>query len=100
MRSSAPDRGGRETKRRKSPAVDQLPAAVYSQLRQIAQRFMRGESPGHTLQPTALVHEAFLRVAGGQGAVAASATHMRALFAQAMRHILVDHARRKRARKR
>ncbi len=61
---------------------------------------MRGESPGHTLQPTALVHEAFLRVAGRREALALSATHLRALFAQAMRHILVDHARRKRATKR
>jgi RNA polymerase sigma factor (TIGR02999 family) len=100
MRSSPSVRGGRDAKGRQSPAAEQLPAAIYAQLRELAQRFMRGESRGHTLQPTALVHEAFLRVAGRCGAVAASATHVRALFAQAMRHILVDHARRKRARKR
>jgi RNA polymerase sigma-70 factor (ECF subfamily) len=99
MRNLASARPGREIKGR-SPAPEQLPATIYAQLRQLADRFMRGESPGHTLQPTALVHEAFLRVAGGPGGVTASATHMRALFAQAMRHILVDHARHKRARKR
>jgi RNA polymerase sigma-70 factor, ECF subfamily len=80
-------------------AAEQLPATIYRQLREIAERFMRGESPGHSLQPTALVHEAFLRIGGQQG-IGSSPTHMRALFAQAMRHILVDHARRKRARKR
>jgi RNA polymerase sigma factor (TIGR02999 family) len=100
MRSSASARGGRETKGRPSPAAEQLPSTIYAQLRELAERFMRGESPGHTLQPTALVHEAFLRVAGRREALALSATHLRALFAQAMRHILVDHARRKRANKR
>jgi RNA polymerase sigma-70 factor, ECF subfamily len=84
----------------RKPGAEKLPAAVYAKLRQMAERFMRGEAAGHTLQPTALVHEAFLRVAGGQGADAASATHVRALFAQAMRRILVDHARRKKSRKR
>lgn len=113
MRNSAPSRSGRETPgarrealgdsqktERRPSSTDQLPAAIYAQLRQLAERFMRGESPGHTLQPTALVHEAFLRVAGRREALALSATHLRALFAQAMRHILVDHARRKRATKR
>ena len=78
----------------------QLPASLYAELRRIAERCMRGEGQGHTLQPTALVHEAFLRVAGGGGQVPSKETHTRALFAQAMRHILVDHARRKRAKKR
>jgi RNA polymerase sigma factor (TIGR02999 family) len=81
-------------------AVEQLSATIYAQLRQIAERFLRSESPGHTLQPTALVHEAFMRVMGRQKLAALTATHTRALFAQAMRHILVDHARRKRSRKR
>src|SRR5262245_28730085 len=117
MRTSASARGGRETKGRPSPPAEQLPAAIYAQLRQIAQRIMHGESPGHTLQPTAQrirhgdapchtlerparAHEAFLRVAGRREALALSETHLRALFAQAMRHILVDHARRKKASKR
>lgn len=77
-----------------------LPADVYSELREIAARFMRGEGPEHTLQPTALVHEAFLRLAAHQSMAGLSATHVRALFAQSMRRILVDHARRKKARKR
>jgi len=98
MRNSAPARGGRIAKEQLT-AAEQLPATIYRQLREIAERFMRGESPGHSLQPTALVHEAFLRV-GRQPGIASNTTHVRALFAQAMRHILVDHARRKRARKR
>jgi RNA polymerase sigma-70 factor, ECF subfamily len=100
MRNSAPARGGGQARRREVAAVEQLPSAIYSELRELAQRFMRGEGRGHTLQPTALVNEAFLRLAGGAGVNTTSPTHVRALFAQAMRRILVDHARRKRARKR
>src|SRR5438876_1817973 len=100
MPGSAMVRTSGEQKSRESPAVGQLPAAIYAELRRIAQRFLRAEAPGHTLQPTALVHEAFLRVAAHDKLISLSATHTRALFAQAMRHILVDHARRKRARKR
>src|SRR5262245_54417802 len=100
MRPSTADHGRKEAHRTAAPAVEQLPATIYAELRQIAQRFMRGEGASHTLQPTALVHEAFLRVAGKQGVAEASATHLRALFAQAMRRILVDHARRRHARKR
>jgi RNA polymerase sigma-70 factor (ECF subfamily) len=82
------------------PARDELPATIYQELRRIAHRFMRGEGAGHTLQPTALVHEAFLRLAGHEAAASSTPTHLRALFAQAMRRILVDHARRKQAGKR
>jgi RNA polymerase sigma factor (TIGR02999 family) len=78
----------------------ELPAAIYAELRRIARHYMQLEDVGHTLQPTALVHEAFLRVAAHQEIAALGATRTRALFAQAMRHILVDHARRKAARKR
>jgi RNA polymerase sigma factor (TIGR02999 family) len=87
-------------KARRQPARAQLPADLYADLRRIADRFLRSEALGHTLQPTALVHEAFLRVRGRQELAALTATHTRALFAQAMRRILVDHARKKRARKR
>jgi RNA polymerase sigma-70 factor (ECF subfamily) len=80
--------------------AEKLSAEIYAKLRQMAEQIMHGEGPGHTLQPTALVHEAFLKVAAGPGAEASSTTHVRALFAQAMRRILVDHARKKRARKR
>jgi RNA polymerase sigma factor (TIGR02999 family) len=89
----------RNANRPPAPATEQLPATIYAELRRIAQRLMRGENTGHTLQTTALVHEAFLRVAP-QHLSPEETTHMRAAFAQAMRRILVDHARRKRARKR
>jgi RNA polymerase sigma factor (TIGR02999 family) len=80
-------------------AADLLPA-VYAELRALAAARLADEKAGHTLQPTALVHEAFLRVAAHQSMSGLSATHVRALFAQTMRRILVDHARRKKARKR
>jgi RNA polymerase sigma factor (TIGR02999 family) len=91
-----------ESKKRQanpSPASERLPSTIYAELRRIAQRLMRGEHAGHTLQTTALVHEAFLRLAGKHLSPMQS-THVRAAYAQAMRHILVDHARRKQARKR
>jgi RNA polymerase sigma-70 factor (ECF subfamily) len=81
-----------------SPA--QLPATIYQELRKAAQRFMHREAPGHTLQPTALVNEAFLRMAGHEDLASCGQTHVRAMFAQAMHRILVDHARRRSARKR
>jgi len=80
--------------------LEQLPAGIYQELRRLAQVFMRNESPGHTLQPTALVHEAFLRMAAHKAFAECGQTHVRALFAQAMHRILVDHARRRTARKR
>lgn len=98
MRNAAPQNA------QKSPDGEKvsqpLPSAIYGQLRQIAQHYMQGETVSHTLQPTALVHEAFLRIAGHQELQALGATRTRALFAQAMRHILVDHARKKHAQKR
>lgn len=76
-------------------------AAVYSELRGVARALMRRESEAHTLQPTALLHEAFLRLAN-QGAM--SRFDDRAYFfsavAKAMREVLVDHARRRTATKR
>src|SRR6185369_7072022 len=100
MGNTAQARTKMEAKNAESRKRETLPSAVYAELKQIAERFMRGEGPGHTLQPTALVHEAFLRVAAHQSMAGLSATHVRALFAQTMRRILVDHARRKKARKR
>jgi RNA polymerase sigma factor (TIGR02999 family) len=78
---------------RSAKALQELPSGIYNGLRQLAQRFMRGESPGHTLQPTALVHEALLRLSGQAELAVCGKTHVQALFAQAMRRILVDHAR-------
>ncbi len=66
-------------------------ADVYGDLRQIAAEYLRRERPDHTLQPTALVHEAYLKLAdSGQWK---SAAHFRAVASRAMRQILVDHAR-------
>src|SRR6188474_2838056 len=86
------------TSQPKSPL--RLPAAIYQELRKVAQRFMRREAAGHTLQPTALVNEAFVRMAAHEGLASCGQTHVRAMFAQAMHRILVDHARRRSARKR
>jgi RNA polymerase sigma factor (TIGR02999 family) len=73
---------------------------VYSELRKIARRLFVRESPGHTLQPTALVHEAYLKLVEQQRADVKSRTHFIAVGAQAMRRLLVDHARRRGASKR
>ncbi|MBL8985121.1 MAG: sigma-70 family RNA polymerase sigma factor [Gemmatimonadetes bacterium] len=81
-------------------ALDELFPLVYGQLRDAADRALRLERPGHTLQPTALVHEAYLKLIGGTGLPSRDRVHFLALAARAMRQILVDHARRRRARKR
>jgi RNA polymerase sigma-70 factor, ECF subfamily len=72
---------------------------VYPQMRRIAQSLMRGERPDHTLQPTALVHEAYLRVFGDR-VTCENREHFLAIAAQVMRQILVDHARRRKTVKR
>ena len=74
-------------------ALDKLTPLVYAELRQIARRQMGKERPGHTLQPTALVNEAYLKIAGQGGFEWQSRAHFFAVCAQVMRHILVDHAR-------
>lgn len=80
-------------------ALDTLIAAVYPDLKQLA-RFQRmSERPGHTLNTTAIVHEAFLRLASGNGRWTDRAHFLRAA-ATVMRHLLVDHARRRNAWKR
>jgi len=73
---------------------------VYEQLRSLAQRALRGETPGHTLQATALVHEAFLKLVGPRQLPWQNRAHFFAAAAEAMRQILVDHARKKVAQKR
>jgi RNA polymerase sigma factor (TIGR02999 family) len=80
-------------------ARDQIAAALYDELRRVAARRMRAENRAHTLQPTALVNEAYLRMLSGPDAINGR-THFFALAAQAMRRVLVDHARQKRADKR
>jgi RNA polymerase sigma factor (TIGR02999 family) len=83
-----------------SSAAEQLFPLVYRELRKIAAVQMRGERNDHTLEPTALVHEAFLRLVGAADLQPSSRAHFFAIAAQAMRRILVDHARRRRAQKR
>jgi RNA polymerase sigma factor (TIGR02999 family) len=73
---------------------------VYDELRRLAAGLMRHERPEHTLQPTALVHEAFLRLADATGIEWQGRAHFMGIAARAMRQILVDHARRRAAAKR
>jgi RNA polymerase sigma-70 factor (ECF subfamily) len=81
-------------------ASDQLIPLVYAELHDLAAHYMRGERAEHTLQPTALVHEAYMRLVDQRGATWQNRSHFFGVAAQAMRRILVDHARRKRATKR
>ena len=78
-------------------AAAELLPLVYEELRRLAAVKMANEVPGHTLQPTALVHEAWLRLAGSQNQQWAGRAHFFAAAAEAMRRILVERARRKRA---
>ncbi len=78
-------------------AADELLPLVYEQLRHLAASKMAGETPGHTLQPTALVHEAWLRLVGNQNVQWDGRAHFFAAAAEAMRRILINNARRKRA---
>lgn len=77
-----------------------LTPIVYEQLRAIANRRMQGERPGHTLQATALVHEALMRLRGDRNVSVKQQTHFFSAAAEAMRRVLIDHARRKGSRKR
>lgn len=81
-------------------ALSQLLPTVYEQLRSLAHDYFGRQPPDHTLQPTALVHEAFLKLVGGQNVTARDSAHFFALAATVMRQILVDHARRRRSDKR
>src|SRR4051812_46433243 len=81
-------------------ALDRLLPLVYDELRRVARGHLRRESSGHTLQPTALVHEVFLRLVDADRMTPTSRTHFFAIAARLMRQILVDHARRKQADKR
>lgn len=76
-------------------STDELLPIVYDELRRIAASQMAAEATGHTLQPTSLVHEAFLRMVGGDRKKWQNRGHFFAAAAQAMRRILIDHARRK-----
>lgn len=79
--------------------VDELMPSVYDDLRRIAYRYLLGEAPGHTLRPTALVNEAYVKLAG-QRTEWRDKSRFLAVAARVMRHILVDHARAQRRQKR
>jgi len=81
-------------------AMDRLFPLVYQQLRHAAESVLRSERPGHTLQPTALVHEAYLKLVGSGAIPSRDRAHFLSIAARAMRQILVDHARRRHASKR
>lgn len=81
-------------------ATEELLPLVYDELRRLAGHKMTGESSGHTLQATALVHEAWMRLVGSNQSGWANRAHFFAAAAESMRRILVEHARRKTSQKR
>lgn len=81
-------------------ALDRLIRLMHEDLREIARRFMRGEKAGHSLQATALVNEAYLKLFDNQQINWQNRSHFLAVAAMLMRRILVDHARRKKYQKR
>jgi len=81
-------------------ALDEIIPLVYAELRRIAQGYLRRESPGNTLQPTALIHEAYLRMVRQSHPDYASRAHFYGISARIMRQILVDNARQRHAKKR
>jgi RNA polymerase sigma factor (TIGR02999 family) len=81
-------------------AADRLIPLIYDDLRRLARHYIRNERPGHTLQPTALVHEAYMRLADLHGMHWQDRAHFAAVAATLMRRILLDHARRRVAAKR
>ncbi len=81
-------------------ALSALVPLVYDELHKLAEHYLRQEAPGHTLQPTALVHEAYLRLSGLREIRLNNRTHFYGAAAGVMRRVLVDHARKRRAEKR
>ena len=82
------------------PAVDRLVPLVYKELRRLAAAHLRHERRNHTLQPTGLVHEVYLRLAGDEPVSFESWAHFRGIAARVMRRVLVEHARARGASKR
>jgi RNA polymerase sigma factor (TIGR02999 family) len=81
-------------------ALDRLIPLVYGELHRMAERHLRRERPGHTLQPTAIVNEVYLKLLGRQASDWQNRAHFFAVAAQSMRRILVEHARQRDAKKR
>src|SRR5271165_7340119 len=80
-------------------AASRLMPIVYKELRRLAAHYMQGEKPGQTIQPTELVHEAYLRLVGQERIEWQGRSHFLAMAATSMRRILVDRARKKMAEK-
>jgi RNA polymerase sigma-70 factor, ECF subfamily len=83
-----------------SHAVDTLMPMIYDELRRMAASYTRWERPNNTLTPTALVHEAYLRIFPGKHTDFSDRKHFFTVAATAMRHLLIDHARKRRSEKR
>lgn len=81
-------------------ALEDLMPLVYDELHRMAKRYMQSQPSGHTLQTTALIHEAYLKLADQKEKHWQNRAHFFAVSARAMRHILVDHARTRQAKKR
>jgi RNA polymerase sigma-70 factor, ECF subfamily len=81
-------------------ALDRLMPIVYGEMRRLAAYHLKNERPGHTLQPTALIHEAYLRLMNQEPPTVVSAPHFYSVASQVMRQVLVDFARRRKAAKR
>ncbi len=92
--------GDSDQPREQDCSMEQLLPLVYAELRTLASKYIGREGGAHTLQPTALVHEAYVKMANGQNARWGDREHFMAIAAIAMRQVLVDHARRKGADKR
>ncbi len=92
--------GGTEGGLGATSSADDLLPLVYDELRNVARRFMAQERPNHTLQPTALVHEAYLRMVDGTRVDWQGRAHFFAVGAKVMRRILIDHARKRGTEKR
>jgi RNA polymerase sigma-70 factor (ECF subfamily) len=90
----------RRVKTGDSSAEAELMERTYAELKRLAARFLRGERRDHTLQATALVHEAFIRLSAGEKIDFTNRNHFFAVAAQVMRRLLVDHGRKHRSQKR
>jgi RNA polymerase sigma factor (TIGR02999 family) len=89
----------RELSAGKKGAEEELLPLLYDELRALARYYMRDERTGHTLQTTALVHEAYLRMGGRKDEAFENRAHYMRVAAQAMRRVLIDHARKKKTSK-
>ena len=90
----------KELQEENAAAADRLIPIVFRELHNLAERYLRRERPSHTLQPTALVHEAYLRLVGDQARDWQNRAQFIAVAASIMRRLLIDHARSKQAEKR